>query len=125
MTSEQAQSAVALSAFVVAVVFAYRKLAGGKTAPSTSHFVIGFGFTYITLSLVAQAAPELGGMGAILVATGDVLVNGQGLVNDLQGTLQSTAPAAAAAGVSGRPSSPAIQAPQYTYRAGAQAGSTH
>jgi hypothetical protein len=93
MTTDQAQSAVTLSAFVVAGIFAYRKLASGSTAasvPQTSHFVVGFGFTYIILSLLAQAAPALGGMGAILVATGDLLVNGQAITGALQTTLKTT-----------------------------------
>jgi hypothetical protein len=88
MTTEQAQSAVTLSAFVVASVFAYRKLTSGQ--PNTAHFVIGFGFAYITLSIVAQAAPELGGMFAVLVATGDLLANGQALLGDLQTGLKTT-----------------------------------
>ncbi len=91
MTSDQAQTAVAGSAFVVAAVFAYRKLVEpatqSKTTPATAHFVIGFGVTYIVLSLLAQAAPELGGMFAVLVATADLLNNGQALVKDLNGAL--------------------------------------
>lgn len=91
MTVDQAQNAVSLSAFTVASVFAYRKLVEpatqSKTTPAVGHFVIGFGFTYIVLSLLAQAAPEIGGMFAILVATGDVLANGNGLLKDLTGAL--------------------------------------
>jgi hypothetical protein len=98
MSKQQAQSAVTLSAFVVAAVFAYRKLTepatGGKRVPATSHFVVGFGFTFIMLSLVAQAAPQLGGMGAVLVATGDLLSNGQALVKDLQDALDAQAASA-------------------------------
>lgn len=101
MNSDQAQSAVALSAFVVAAIFAYRKLIETTTSPSvgevpqTGHFVLGFGFTYITLSLLAQAAPALGGMFAVLVAVGDLLANGQPLIADLQHGLQRTAKPAA------------------------------
>ena len=95
MSPEQAQSAVSLSAFVVAVIFAYRKLieqggASSNPVPSTGHFVIGFGFTFVILSLFAQGAPTLGGMMAILVATGDLLVNGQPLAQDLSGALKAT-----------------------------------
>ena len=103
MTSEQAQDAVSLSAFVVASIFAYRKLTSStsSSAPNTSHFVIGFGFTFIILSLLAQAAPELGGMLAVLVATGDMLANGNALLGDVQTSLKQTAtatkPAAAGA----------------------------
>jgi hypothetical protein len=94
MNTQQAQSAVSLSAFVVAVIFAYRKLvepaASTKKAPSTGHFVIGFGFTYITLSIFAEAAPAFGGMMAILVAAGDLLVNGTQLVADVNDGLTRT-----------------------------------
>lgn len=95
MNGQQAQSAVTLSAFVVASVFAYRKLTAGSSgsAPNTGHFVIGFGFTYITLSIIAQAAPELGGMFAVLVAVGDLLANGTALIGDLQTGLKTTAAA--------------------------------
>jgi hypothetical protein len=99
VNTQQAQSAVSLSAFVVAVIFAYRKLTetatSSKNTPSTAHFVIGFGFVYITLSLAAQAAPAFGGMMAILVATGDALANGGPVINDLTGSLKRTSLATA------------------------------
>lgn len=98
MSPQQAQTAVALSAFVVASIFAYRKLTEqqlkSSTVPNTGHFVIGFGFAYIILSLIAQAAPELGGMFAVLVATGDIIANGKPLINDLTRGLQTTKTAA-------------------------------
>jgi ABC-type uncharacterized transport system permease subunit len=91
---EQAQSAVSLSAFIVAGVFGYRKLveAGGATqgVPSTGHFVVGFGFVYVLLSLMAQGAPTFGGMMAILVAVGDLLANGKPLVDDVTKALKAT-----------------------------------
>jgi hypothetical protein len=92
MTVDQAQSAVSVSAVVVAGVYGYRKLVESdpKAAP-TAHFVIGFGFVFITLALVAQAAPSLGGMLAILIAGGDLLTNGIALTNDLTGALKATA----------------------------------
>lgn len=93
MNVDQAQNAVSLSAFVVGGIFAYRKLIEGSTSsksPNTAHFVIGFGFVYVLLSIFAQAAPEIGGMLAILVATGDVLVNGQPLLADLTNALKQT-----------------------------------
>lgn len=96
MTTQQAQSAVSLSALVVAGVYAYRKLAekgtsGNVTAAPLSHFVLGFGFTFIGLSLAAQAAPEFGGMFAVLVAAADLLVNGNKIVSDLTTGLKNTA----------------------------------
>ena len=94
MTVDQAQSAVSVSAVVVAGVYAYRKLAapaGAKPPPPTAHFAIGFGLVYFTLALVAQAAPSLGGMLAVLIAGGDLLTNGIALTNDLTGALKATA----------------------------------
>lgn len=94
MTSSQAESAVSIAAFVVASVWAYRRLVNPSlsgTVSSTPHFVLGFGFTFISLSLIAQAAPELGGMLAVLVAAGDLLVNGTGLATDLTNSLNQTA----------------------------------
>lgn len=100
MTSDQAQSAVSISAFVVAAIWGYRKLVekttSSKTTAPTSHFVIGFGFAFIALSLLAQATPALGGMLAIGVATTDALVNGTQLTRDLQGALGDTASATGA-----------------------------
>lgn len=95
MTTQQAQSAVSLSAFVVAGVYAYRKLAekgtsGTVTAAPLSHFVLGYGFTFIGLSLFAQAAPDFGGMMAVLVAAADLLVNGNKIVSDLTTGLKNT-----------------------------------
>jgi hypothetical protein len=94
MDVDQAQSAVTLSAFVVAGVYGYRKLieptTGQGTVSPTSHFVIGWGFVYITLSLIAQGAPELGGMLAILVMVGDLLAQGTSLTKDLTGALKAT-----------------------------------
>lgn len=94
MNTNQAQSAVTLSAFVVGGVYLYRKMtetsSGKGTVPPVAHFVIGFGFVFIALSLVAQGAPELGGMFAVLVATGDLLANGTSLVDDLTGALKTT-----------------------------------
>lgn len=94
MNEDQAQTAVSVSAVVVAGTYAYRKLV--ETPPvssSTSHFVIGFGFTFVTLAIAAQAAPALGGMLAILIAVGDFLVNGTALFKDLNGALSATAKA--------------------------------
>lgn len=99
MSRPGAQTAVVLSMFWVALVFGYRKVTEGtvSSAPATAHFVIGFGFASIVLSLMAQAAPSLGGMMAILVATGDTLANGKQIFSDVSGALQSTGGTAAAA----------------------------
>jgi len=93
MNREDAQSAVTLSALAVGLMFAYRKAMeqGSGSSPSTSHFVIGFGFAFFVISIVAEAAPELGGMLALLVATGDLLINGQSVFKDLNSQLAKTA----------------------------------
>lgn len=97
MNAESAHTAVAVSAVWVALLFAYRKLnpaqASAKAVPQTAHFVIGFGFTYIVLSILAEAAPELGGLMAVLVATGDTMVNGQAIFGDVTGALKATSTA--------------------------------
>ncbi len=94
MNVDQAQSAVSISAFLVAAVYGYRKLTesatGSTTVAPVGHFLVGFGFAYISLSVVAQFAPELGGMFAVLVATADILANGQALTGDITRVLQTT-----------------------------------
>ncbi|HET7047874.1 MAG TPA: hypothetical protein VFI54_06340 [Solirubrobacteraceae bacterium] len=94
MNQDQAQTAVSVSAFVVAAIWAYRKLTEGPTGassvPNAGHFIVGYGFTFVSLALMAQAAPAFGGMFAILVATGDTLANGQALVSDLAAALNRT-----------------------------------
>lgn len=93
MSKNSAQAAVSVSAFVVAAIFAYRKLtetSSSTPAPSVGHFVLGFGFTYVTLAILAEAAPELGGMFAVLVATGDLLANGKPLIADVNAGLKRT-----------------------------------
>jgi hypothetical protein len=99
MTKEQAQTAVTLSAFVVAAVYIYRRLVEtNKTSSSTAHFVIGFGFTYITLGVLAEIAPPLGGSMAYLIALGDFLANGSAVLGDLTGVLGTTRSTTAAGG---------------------------
>jgi hypothetical protein len=94
MTRESAKTAVNTSAFIVATIWAYRKLTEGNTSP-TGHFLTGFFFVYISLAILADSAPPVGGMLAWLVAAGDLLTNGQGLVTDLNKGLQTEATAAA------------------------------
>jgi len=95
MSASQAHTAVATSAIVVFGLYAYRKmLAGigaGQPVASTGQFVTGFFFLYLTLSVMAEAAPALGGMFAWLVMAGDLLANGQPLVKDLNHGLGQTA----------------------------------
>jgi hypothetical protein len=91
MNESQAQTAVSVSAVLVAGMYAYRKLTESKSSSSTGHFVIGYAFTFLTLAVIAQAAPAVGGTLAVLVATGDLLTNGTALFKDLNGALAATA----------------------------------
>lgn len=97
MSRSGAQTAVVLAMFWVAVVFGYRKLTEPVTAsnavkavPSTAHFLIGWMFTAVVLSMLAQGAPAVGGGLAVLVATGDTMVNGSAMFADVTGSLQAT-----------------------------------
>jgi hypothetical protein len=91
MNALGAEGAVSLSAFVVASTYGYRRVVElNATSPPVAHFVVGFGVVYVTLSIVAAAAPELGGMMAILIMVGDLLINGTALVKDLSGALGKT-----------------------------------
>lgn len=98
MTSEGAERAITISALVVAGVYAYRRLnepastqtsgrlaqlAGKGAPPPLGVFITAWGFTFLMLSVVASAAPGLGGSMAILVALGDILSNGQQIAKDV------------------------------------------
>ena len=94
MNQLKAQGAITVSAMVVTIVYGYRKLVEkNNTSPPTAHFIIGFGFVFISLSVVAMAAPEIAGGMAVLIATADLLANGQALIKDYQGVLTDTAKA--------------------------------
>lgn len=67
----------------------------GETA-STGRFVIGWGFTFLTLSLMTPALPELAGAFAGLVALGSILGNGTQLAADLETQLNREPTAAQA-----------------------------
>lgn len=101
MTEQGANKAIVVSALTVAGIYAYRRAtetpgpAGGslgralfsdfgKSAPvPVAQFVTAWGFTFLILSLVATAAPGLGGSFAILVAVADALGNAGQLADDV------------------------------------------
>lgn len=97
MTPETARSAVTTSALIVAAVFMYRHLtetaAQQKTSTTTDQFLLGWMVIYLTLSVTAEVAPAFGAMFAWLIALGDVLINGQGLITDINKGLGQTAAA--------------------------------
>lgn len=65
------------------------QLLGEGKPPSTERFVVGWGFTFLTLSLMTQASPQLGGSFAALVALGSVLTNGSQVSKDVNTQLRS------------------------------------
>lgn len=91
MSPDMAERWVVISALVVAGVYAYQRLAaGGQTQPKASlqsivgaekppaalgAFVTAWGFTFLTVSILATANPELGAAFAILIMTADLLTN--------------------------------------------------
>jgi hypothetical protein len=89
MTRAGAERAVTVSALVVFGVYFYRLATeghsangggllqlGGLGAPANlGRFITGWGFAFLVLSIITEAAPPLGGSLAILVAAGDVLTN--------------------------------------------------
>lgn len=93
MTSDGARTAVTMSAVVVGGIYGYQKLSDPAGTPPVAHFLIGFTFIYVTLGILAEAAPALGGMFAALVAVGDLLANGQAFTRTVTTGLKATAQA--------------------------------
>jgi len=114
MDKATAERWVIISALTVAGVYAYRRLIEPSGPPATLKKIVGvgelpplgawataWGFTFLTVSVIAEAAPGLGGAFAILIMAGDVLANGSSLFADVgkqQTNPQATAAGAAAAG---------------------------
>lgn len=74
------------------------QLMGQGNVASTGRFVVGWGFTFLTLSLMAPLLPELAGSFAALVALGSILGNGTQVASDVEiqlkkapGVVQNTA----------------------------------
>jgi len=111
MSKEGAERAVVISALIVFGVYFYRHLTEGTSStPSGSNcpipksggtvgkteqflgfgtpanigqFITAWGFTFFVISIIASAAPGLGGAFAILVATADLLGNGCQVFHDV------------------------------------------
>jgi hypothetical protein len=88
MSRATAERWVVISAVVTLGIYAYRRLAGAPAAPGglaniinqkppvkLGQFTTAWGFTYLIIAVMAEAAPGLGGGFAILVMTGDLLAN--------------------------------------------------
>jgi hypothetical protein len=95
MSRDTAERWVAISAVAVLVVYAYQRIAGkqptttGAKAVATSQapfgqFITAWGFTFLVIAGMAEAAPGLGGGFAILVMTADLLANTPGLVGSVK-----------------------------------------
>lgn len=107
MNQQSAEKAVVASAIVVAGAWGYRKLVEPLATPQetsnpvrqliglepnpapAAQFLVGFGFTYLSLSIAVIAAPELAGAFAILIATGSILSNGAALFGDIGGQVKT------------------------------------
>lgn len=97
MTRQDAEQAVTISALTVFGIYFYRLATeghsdsgggvlqlGGIGAPANlGRFITGWGFAFLMLSVITEAAPGLGGSLAILVAAGDVLTNGAQVATDV------------------------------------------
>lgn len=61
-----------------------KQLIGLEPQPAhPAQFLVGFGFVFFSLSVIAMGAPELAASFAILVATGTTLANGASLFTDV------------------------------------------
>jgi predicted membrane-bound mannosyltransferase len=91
---------VVISAVVTLGIYAYRRFAGGpqtfaitgnlanlvsqKPPPPLGQFATAWGFVYLIIAVMAEAAPGLGGGFAILVMTGDLLANTGNVIAEVQ-----------------------------------------
>jgi hypothetical protein len=107
MDRSSAERWVTVSALVVIGIYAYRRLIepaqtgklnniiGVGSPVPLGQFATAWGFTFLVVSIMAEAAPGLGGAFAILIATGDFLTNSSSLFADV--TKQSGAAVKSAA----------------------------
>lgn len=133
MTDSQARDAINGAAIIIAGLYFYRKLIEPQTPQtrrkrqpsslgatagqvlgvgplaSTGRFVVGFGFTFLTLSIVEGISPKLAGSFAILVAVGAVLGNGMQVSADLRAQLSERNRALNKVGIATEPNPPTVQ----------------
>lgn len=93
MRQSQAQSAITSSAVVVAALYGFRKLLepeqpepdakagpedliGFGPMPPFGVFVVGWGFSFMTLAVLATWQPDLAGYFAVLIMLGALMGNG-------------------------------------------------
>lgn len=104
---------VVISAVIVAGIYAYRRstetpaatatlkgVAGSGPPVALGAFVTAWGCVFLVISIMASADADLGKAFAILVAAGDLVVNGQDIANDIinkvKPATKTTTPAPAA-----------------------------
>lgn len=90
MSESSAHSAIVLSAFIVAGVYGWRWLTGGKPherlsvkslvgyeRPLTSPegFIVAWGLTFFVLAAISAFVPTLAGALALLILFGDLMTN--------------------------------------------------
>ena len=97
MSKRGSERAVVISALVVFAIYFYRHLTEGTTQrnggtsqllgigtpANVGRFLTAWGAIFFGISILAEAAPSLGGSFAILVATGDVLTNAQDVIKQV------------------------------------------
>lgn len=112
MDKGTAERWVTISALVVIGMYAYRRLVepaqtgklknviGVGTPVPLGQFATAWGFTFLVVSIMAEAAPGFGGAFAILIATSDFLTNSSSLFADVtqQSSKTVTTTAATTAG---------------------------
>jgi hypothetical protein len=96
MSPDTAERWVTISAAVVAGLYAYRRLTEPSAPPATLKKLFGvgelppvgawataWGFTFLVVSVMAEAAPGLGGAFAILIMVGDLMTNSGSVFADV------------------------------------------
>jgi hypothetical protein len=96
MSQATAERWVTISAVTVAGIYTYRRLVEPSTPPATVKKLMGvgelpplgswataWGFTFLVVSVMAEASPGLGGGFAILIMTADILTNSASLFADV------------------------------------------
>lgn len=107
MNSEQAETAITISALVTTGIFTIRKLTesgidrsnvsvpepkliedyqkvfGASPPLEWGQFVKAAGSMYIALAIIGAISPDIGGSAAVLIATAAVITNGGALAKDL------------------------------------------
>jgi hypothetical protein len=69
-----------------------KELSGLSAHPAhPAQFIVGFGFVFFTLSVIAIPAPEFAKMFAVLIAVGTTLANGASLFTDVNTAVGATA----------------------------------